>query len=158
MVSPKSSSPRLVQLPPLLFLYPANLTASQHPMLPAHLFLRCPIQKAQISLPPNRHHARKDTPILRIHKREAKSRHRRPQLAAVHHAHRHRPLDALPDFGYRVAGEEGLHAEEIGVENGRETDLVDRYFRREGEEMRGIIEVVAEKHEPRFRYYDCTPW
>lgn len=47
-------------------------------------------------------------------------------------------------------GEEGLHAEEVGVEDGGEGELVDDYFCGEREEGGGVVERVAEVDEPIF--------
>lgn len=44
--------------------------------------------------------------------------------------------------------EESLHAEEVGVEDGGEEELVDYHFCRQGEERRGIVEAVAQIDEP----------
>lgn len=52
-------------------------------------------------------------------------------------------MDPCTDFLERVAGEQGLHAEEVGVEDGGEEELVYGYFGEEGEEFRGVVEVVA---------------
>lgn len=47
-----------------------------------------------------------------------------------------------------VRGEGGLHAEEVGVEDGGEGDLVDHHFCEEGEEGGGVVEGVSEVDEP----------
>jgi hypothetical protein len=41
-----------------------------------------------------------------------------------------------------------LHAEEIGVEEGRESDLVHEDFCEEGEGLGCVVEVVAEEYKP----------
>lgn len=49
-----------------------------------------------------------------------------------------------------VAGEEGLHAEEIAIEQRREDELVEGDFGGEGERggERGVVEAAAEEEEP----------
>jgi hypothetical protein len=41
-----------------------------------------------------------------------------------------------------------LHAEEVGVETGREEGLVYGDFYGKGEDVRGVVEVVGEEEEP----------
>lgn len=45
-------------------------------------------------------------------------------------------------------GQEGLHAEEVGVKDRGEGELVDDYFCGEREEGGGVVEGVAEVDEP----------
>ena len=50
-----------------------------------------------------------------------------------------------------IAREEGLHAEEVRVEDGGEAYLVYGDFCCEGEDFGGVVEVVSEEHEPVIR-------
>ncbi len=71
---------------------------------------------------------RKQRPILSVNKRKAERRHRWPQLARIDQARRHSPLDVCPGFGEVVTRQQGLHTEEVAVEEGREGDLVYQDF------------------------------
>jgi hypothetical protein len=113
------------------------------------LILRLPIQETQIRLPPNRNHAGENTPILLRHECKTKRCDRGPEFTAIHERHWDSAFDVLEYLIEIVAGKQGLHAEEIAVEDGREQDLVDGYFGDEGEQLRGIVEVNGEKSEPK---------
>ena len=41
-----------------------------------------------------------------------------------------------------------MHAEEVGVEDGCEADLLDGDLGQDGEEFGGVVEVIVEEHEP----------
>jgi hypothetical protein len=82
------------------------------------------IQQTQIRLPTNCNNAAENAPVLYGYIRERKRRDRRPHLAAIDPTRGYCVLYVLDDFGEGCAGEEGLHAEEIRVENGREESLV----------------------------------
>lgn len=105
--------------------------------------LRLPIQITEVSLPSNRNKPSEYTPILRIDKRKAERRNRWPKFAAIDHRNRYRPLDPIPHFRERVAGEERLHAEEIRVEYGCEADLVNRHLRNQRKDFARIVEIVS---------------
>jgi hypothetical protein len=62
---------------------------------------------------------------MRRDQREIQRRHHRPELGAAEHGLRHGLGDTVEDDGWWVAGEEGLHAEEIGVEEWCEDELLD---------------------------------
>ncbi|KAI6756156.1 hypothetical protein HG530_011892 [Fusarium avenaceum] len=109
-----SSSLRLRHRKPQLFLPNLNmLLAMPKPLL--HLSL--PIQKAQVRLPSHRHHAVEQRPPVDGQEREAKGRHHGPQLARVHDAGRDGVFYALDCPRDALAGEKGLSAEEICVED-----------------------------------------
>lgn len=80
---------------------------------------------------------------MRIYKCERESRDCRPQFAGVDEGGWNGPFDSFDDFEGRVAGEEGLHAEEVGVEDGREDDLVYDYFGSEREDFRGVVKILV---------------
>ena len=86
------------------------------------------VQQTQIRLPSNRNNAPENAPVLYGYICETERRDRRPHFAAVDPTRGHRVLYALDDFGEGCAGEEGLHAEEVGVEEGREEGLVYNYL------------------------------
>lgn len=91
---------------------------------------------------------RKKRPTPLPHKREAKRRDRRPELARIDPADGHGAADMIPRLAQRVAGEQRLHAEEVAVEEGGEDDLVDDDFGGEGEGAGGVVEGLAEEEEP----------
>jgi hypothetical protein len=113
------TSPVIPNLPSL------NLLHSTMFCLPLRLLGRRPlIQQTQIRLPPNRNNTRKNAPILLRYIRKAKCRNSRPHFTTIDPARRHRILYALDDLWESCAGEQGLHAEEVRVEEGREEGLV----------------------------------
>lgn len=80
---------------------------------------------------------------MRIDECKAECCDGRPELAAVFNGGGDRSLDAFPDVRETVAGEEGLHAKEVGVEERCEEDLIDYDFGKKGEEFGGVVEVVS---------------
>lgn len=107
-----------------------------------------PIQEAQIRLPPNRDHTRKQRPVLHRDEREAECRHGRPELARVDKAHGDRDPDALHDILPALAREKGLHAEEVRVEDRGEAELVDHHLGAQREDARRVIKVVGQPQRP----------
>ena len=111
---------------------------------PLLLFVRgFEIQQRQITLPAYGHHTCEEGSILRQDVCKVESSDSGPKLATVDETSRHGALDPLPCIGEAIAGQEGLHTEEVAVENGCEYDLIDNDFDSEGEEFRGIIENGA---------------
>lgn len=82
------------------------------------------VQQTQVCLPADRNDAAKDASVLDRDICEAECGDCRPELAAVDPACGYGVPNSLYDFVERSAGEEGLHAEEIRVEDWREKDLV----------------------------------
>src|SRR6266487_634912 len=107
-------------LPPL----PTILPFSAQSPLSLLLYLRLSIQVTQISLPPNRNKTRKNAPVLRIYKRKTERCNRRPQFTTIYHTYWYSSFYSFPDFVEGIAREEGLHAEEVRVEDGGEAYLV----------------------------------
>lgn len=81
-------------------------------------------------------------------KGKAKRRYSGPELDAVYPGGRHRPHDAIPYLWQGIAGQERLHAEEVGVKYRSKDDLVDGNFREYGQSFRSVIEVTVQEHEP----------
>ena len=140
-----SLSLNLKSIPRNDLFHPRLLQLHPDPPLQRTLHLRPPIQETQIRLPPNRNHAREYAPVLGIDKRKAERRDRGPEFATVLYGGGHRALYSFPYVGQGVAREEGLHAEEVGVEERGEHELVDHDFGEEGEEFGGVVEVVSEE-------------
>lgn len=82
------------------------------------------VQQTEICLPSNRNNAPKNTPILKGDICKTKRRDRRPKLTRINPAGWDSVLDALENLARRGAAEKGLHAEEVGVEDGCEHELV----------------------------------
>lgn len=109
------------------------------------------IQPTQISLPANRDNTSENISILRQNERERKRRDGRPDFPAILPAHRNCINDSLLRLRERRPGKQRLHPEEVCVEYRRENRLVDHDFDGEGERVRGVVEVVAQEHEPPVR-------
>lgn len=105
------------------------------------LFL--PVQKAEVALPGDGKDAREHESILRREKPEAERRDRRPQLERIDDANGHRSLDPRDCPHGPFTRENGLHAEEVGVEHGREDGLVDCDLGCDRGNLGGEIEVSA---------------
>lgn len=112
------------------------------------LFL--PVQKAQIALPGNSKDAGKHESILRRDKPKAKRRDSRPQLERIHNADGHRGRDPVYSSHGSFSCEDGLHAEEVTVEDGREDSLVDCNLGGDRGNFGGVIEVPTEEEKPVF--------
>lgn len=110
--------------------------------------LRFSIQITKIRLPPNGNEPSKNTPVLRGYESKAERSNRWPKFARIEHRDRHRSLYPIPHFRQRVTREERLHAEEIGVEDRGEAYLVYCDFRSQRKDFGGVVEVVAQEHEP----------
>ena len=111
---------------------------------PPLLFIRrSRVQQGKITLPAHSHHTCEEGSVLRHDICKVESSDRWPELAAVDETCWHGSLDPLPCAGDTVAREQGLHAEEIAIEDGSEDDLVDDNFGGEGEDSRGIVEQGA---------------
>jgi hypothetical protein len=91
------------------------------------LFLgsRSLVKQVEIRLPANCHDTAEYAPVLDGYVGEAKGSNSRPDLAAVPPAGGHCVSDALDDFGKGGTGEQGLHTEEVGIEQWGEECLVD---------------------------------
>lgn len=109
------------------------------------------IQITQICLPSNCHATGEYTSVLRFYKREAECCNCRPKFNAVYQRCRHCTSYALPNLWEGIPGKQGLHAKEIGVEDRREGDLIDDHFCSKGEDLRRIVKIVVEEHEPERR-------
>ena len=94
-------------------------------------------------MPAHRHNACEEGSILRRDVRKLESSDCGPKLAAVDEAGRYGSLDSLPRAGKAVTREQGLHAEEVAVEDRGEDDLVDDDFGGKGEDFGGIVEYGA---------------
>lgn len=106
------------------------------------------IEPAQVRLPANSNDAREYVPELRRHVHEAERRDGGPEFDAIGHADRESLLQALPCFLEGGAREEGMHTEEVGIEDRGEAELLDDDFRQDGEELGWVVEVIVEEHEP----------
>lgn len=108
------------------------------------------VEPTQVRLPANGNDAREHIAELRWHVDEAECRDGGPELGAVGHADGESLLQALPGLLEGGTCEEGVHAEEVGIEDGGEAELLDDDFCQDGEEFRRVVEVVVEEHEPGF--------
>ena len=108
------------------------------------------VEPAQVRLPANSNDAREYVAELRRHVHEAECRDGGPELDAVSHADWESLLEALPCFLESGARKEGMHAEEVGIEDGGEAELLDDNFGQDGEEFGWVVEVVVKEHEPVF--------
>lgn len=106
------------------------------------------VQPAQIRLPAHSNDAREYVPELSWHIHEAECSDGGPELDAVGHADWESLLQALPSFLEGGARKEGMHAEEVCIEDGGEANLLDDNFGQDGEEFGWVVEVVVEEHEP----------
>lgn len=134
-----------------------------------NMFLRSRplIQQAQVRLPPDRNHAAEDASVLDRDVCEAKRGDHGPHFPAVDPASRHSVSDALYNFVEGGACEEGLHAEEVRVEDGCEEQLVDddlsdglvssisggsvqsaTYLGRQTQDLGRVVEVHAQPQKP----------
>jgi len=119
------------------------------PSQPSLILLRSPhIQPTKISLPTNSDNTRKNTTILRRHKRETERRDRRPDLPAIDPTDRNRLADPFLHILPPTTTEHSLHTEEIRVEQRREDRLVDADLDRQTRDVRRVVEVIAQEHEP----------
>lgn len=106
-----------------------------HILLDPNLPGRILIQPAQICLPSHSDDAKKQRPELRPHVDETERADCGPEFEAVDDACRHGFLQPLQRVGYSGAGEERLHAEEVGVEDRGEGHLLDEDFDGHGEDF-----------------------
>lgn len=112
------------------------------------LFLCQAIQPRQICLPTDGNNPGEDAPVFYGYKRKIDGGDGGPQLDRVDHTGWNSSLDAVPDFGQVVARKEGLHAEEVRVEQRRKDGLVNDDLGSEREEARRVVEIARQEHEP----------
>jgi hypothetical protein len=82
------------------------------------------VQQTEVSLPPNGNHATENAPVLDRYVREGKGRDYRPDFTTVDPARGYGMLNSFDDLGDCCAGEKGLHAKEIGIEEWSKEGLI----------------------------------
>lgn len=72
----------------------------------------------------------------------------RPEQPAADDGPGHGDPDALPDLAGAVTGQDALHGEVVGAEDGGVDDLVDADLGDERQELVGVVEVASDEEEP----------
>lgn len=106
------------------------------------------VQQAQVCLPPDSDDAAKYAPVLYGYVCKTECRNDGPEFATVDAARGHRVLDALDDLGESCAAEQGLHAEEVRIEDGGEEGLIYANLHRQRKYLGTIVEIVSKPKKP----------
>lgn len=99
-------------------------------------------------LPANGNDSSKHTSVLCRDVREAQRCDGRPELPRILPTRRHCINNSSLCLSQTGSRQQTLHAEEVGVEARREERLIDQDLDRDRLRMRGVVEVIAQKHKP----------